>query len=220
MFIPKAYAVEDWAEIVRMVREVRAGDLVSVDSDGAPISTLMPCIWSADPENPDELGILHVHIARANKQWKSIKPGAPGLAIFNGPQGYVSASNYAEKKTTGRVVSTWNYTSVHLHGELEVIDDPDYVRNIVMELTRFHESDRVEPWDPADIDIDYLATELQGIVAITMKVTRVEAKAKMSQNHTEANRQNIIADFRASHRSEDHLVADVMQEILDKKRSI
>ena len=217
MFIPKSYAVEDWAEIVGMVREIRAGDLVSVDSEGAPISTLMPCVWSADPKNPDDLGVLHVHISRANKQWKSIKNGDVGLAIFNGAQGYVSASNYAEKATTGRVLSTWNYTSVHLHGELEVIDDAEYVKNVVMELTRFHEASREEPWDPADIPADYLATELQGIVAITMKVKRVEAKAKMSQNHTDANRESIIADFRSSHRSEDHLVAEVMQKILDGK---
>lgn len=217
MFIPKSYEVSDWREIVGMVREIRAGDLVSIDNNGAPISTLMPCVWSADPENPDDLGTLFVHIARANKQWKSITPGAAGLAIFNGPQGYVSASNYAEKETTGRVVSTWNYTSVHLHGALEVIDDPEYVKNIVMELTRFHEADRAEPWDPSDIPADYLASELQGIVAITMKVSRVEAKSKMSQNHSEANRQAVIADFRKSHRSEDHLVADVMEE-LERKR--
>ena len=158
-----------------------------------------------------------MHIARANKQWRSIKNGAAGLAIFNGPQGYVSASNYAEKTTTGRVVSTWNYTSVHLHGELEVIDDAEYVKKIVMELTRFHEASREKPWDPADMDADYLAKELQGIVAITMKVKRVEAKAKLSQNHTDENRRNIIADLRSSHRSEDHRVADVMQGALDSK---
>ena len=212
MFIPKPYAVTDWAEIVGMVREIRAGDLISIDSDGAPISTLMPCLWSADPAIPDQLGNLYVHIARANKQWKSIKSGDRGLAIFNGPQGYVSASNYAEKKTTGRVVSTWNYTSVHLHGTLEVIDDPDYVKGVVMELTRFHEAERAEPWDPADIAPDYLKSELEGIVAITMTVTQVEAKSKMSQNHSDANRQSVIADFRKSDRSEDHLVADIMEE--------
>ena len=212
-----SYAVEDWAEIIAMVRQIRGGDLVSIDSDGAPISTLMPCIWSADPERSEDLGVLHVHIARANKQWRSIKNGAAGLAIFNGPQGYVSASNYAEKTTTGRVVSTWNYTSVHLHGELEVIDDAEYVKKIVMELTRFHEASREKPWDPADMDADYLAKELQGIVAITMKVKRVEAKAKLSQNHTDENRRNIIADLRSSHRSEDHRVADVMQGALDSK---
>ena len=155
-----------------------------------------------------------MHMARANKHWRSITPGAKGLAIFNGPQGYISASNYLEKEKSGRVVSTWNYTSVHLHGTLEVIDDPDYVKQVVMDLSRMHESERERPWNPEEIPADFLASELSGIVAVTMTVTHVAAKAKMSQNHTEADRLRIIADLHASNRSEDHLVADIVEQKL------
>ena len=211
MFIPSAYRVDDWNEIVGMVREIRAADIISVDSDGNPISTLMPCIWDT---SQGEFGTLFVHMARANKHWRTITPGAKGLAIFNGPQGYISASNYLEKEQSGRVVSTWNYTSVHLHGTLEVIDDPEYVKQVVMDLSRMHESEREVPWNPEEIPADYLATELEGIVAVTMTVTRVEAKAKMSQNHSEADRLRIISDLRTSRRSEDLLVADIVEEKL------
>ena len=226
MFIPSAYRVEEWNEIVAMVREIRAADLISVDSNGSPISTLMPCIWDApltepaerdEATSPADYGVLYVHMARANKHWREIKPGARGLAIFNGPQGYISASNYREKEESGRVVSTWNYTSVHLHGTLDVIDDPEYVKRVVMDLSRFHEASRANPWNPEDIPADYLASELAGIVAVKMTIDRVEAKAKMSQNHSDENRQRIIDDLRSSSRSEDQLVADIVEQKLRTK---
>jgi transcriptional regulator len=222
MYLPRHFEISDWQEIVDFVSRVRAADLVTVDSDRSPVSTLMPGIWNTDGvvnevddfQDDSYFGTLYVHMARANKQWKSIKTGDIGLAIFHGEQAYISPSNYAEKNLSGKVVPTWNYNAVHLSGPIEVSEESDYVRKVVLELSQLHEAQRQQPWDVNDIPESHLEKELQGIVAITMKVTKVEAKAKLSQNRNLADRLGIVADLGLSHRYEDRAVSDQMRKLI------
>jgi transcriptional regulator len=99
----------------------RAGlaTLVSLTADGL-IASHVPLLL--EPE-PAPYGTLIGHIARPNPQAR----GAIGeaLAIFHGPDGYITPSYYATKRETGKVVPTWNYVAIHAYGTLEFIDDPD-----------------------------------------------------------------------------------------------
>lgn len=211
MYLPKSFEMPDWQEIVHFVEQVRAADLVSINEQGEPISTLMPCIWNNREGTEGDYGTLYVHMARANKQWRSIREGSNGLAIFHGIQAYISPSNYEAKSTSGKVVPTWNYNSVQLSGKLFVSQDPDYLFKVVSELSRFHESSRETPWEISDAPPEYIADELQGIVAVTMHVTKVQAKTKMSQNRSEFDRSEVIKDLKNSNSYEEREVAEYMK---------
>ncbi|MCX6431200.1 MAG: FMN-binding negative transcriptional regulator [Actinobacteria bacterium] len=210
MYLPKHFEISDLVEISDFVSSVRAADLVTIGPDGAPIATLMPCVWKdLDIENVS-YGKLVMHMAKGNQQWKSIVGGTLGLAIIHGPQAYVSPSNYEAKLTDHKAVPTWNYQSVHLTGTVDVNDDVTLLREIVSDLTNFHEKDRVKPWSVDEADPTYLAAQLRGIVAVTLNITKVEAKYKLSQNRSLVDQEHVNADLLKSDRPEEREIAAFM----------
>ena len=214
MYVPKHFEVGEWAEITGFVARSRAADLVTVDSTGLPMATLMPAIWDTSSIGESNYGSLVMHMAKANPQWKTIEPGAQGLAIIHGPQAYVSPSNYEGKLTDHKVVPTWNYQSVHLSGIVEVSAEVELLRQIVSSLTEFHEHDRVAPWHVSEAEPKYLEAQLHGIIAVTLRVTKVEAKYKLSQNRSIEDRRRVIADLATSQRPEDRLISEEMKKTL------
>lgn len=214
MYVPKHFEITEWSEITGFVAHARAADLVTIDPTGLPQATLMPCLWETTGVDGTQYGSLIMHMARANQQWKSIAPGAQGLAIVHGPQAYVSPSNYEGKMTDHKVVPTWNYQSVHLSGTVEISEDVELLRKIVSNLTDFHEAVRAEPWSVSDADPKYMEAQLHGIVAVILRVTHVEAKYKLSQNRSLDDQRRVIADLDSSDLSEDHEVASAMKRIV------
>ncbi len=114
-----------------------------------------------------------------------------------GPQAYISPSWYAAKAEHGRVVPTWNYSSVHLTGTVTVHDDPEWVRDAVTRLTDRHEQPRAEPWAVTDAPETYVDKNLKAIVGIELTVAKVEAKAKLSQNRSEDDQAGVVAGLAA-----------------------
>ena len=81
------------------------------------------------------------HVARANPLWREAD-GQPVLAVFQGPQAYVSPNWYPSKVQHGKAVPTWNYTMVQVHGTLRAIEDTEWLRAFVTRLTQRHEGGR------------------------------------------------------------------------------
>jgi transcriptional regulator len=176
--------VSDIDEIRRMVAEVGAAELITTAPDGYPQATLLPIVWTGD--------LVLAHMARANRHWTEIPDGAPVLLVCAGAQAYVSPSWYASKREHGKVVPTWNYSSVHLRGTAHVHDDPDWLRGHVTTLTDHHEHDRARPWHVTDAPERFVDSQLQGIVGVEIRVEQVDAKAKLSQNRSSADRHGVI----------------------------
>lgn len=214
MYIPKHFEISDLDEISQFVSHARAADLITVSATGLPVATLMPCVWDTSDVDESNYGSLVMHMARANQQWKSIDIGAPGLAIVHGPQAYVSPSNYEGKMTDHKVVPTWNYQSVHLSGTVEISEDLELLRQIVSSLTDFHEAERATPWSASEADPKYFEAQLRGIVAVILRVSKVEAKYKLSQNRSTKDREMVIADLASSGHSGDCEIAAEMKKSL------
>ena len=172
-------------EVRGFVEGVGTAQLVTVAGDGAPDATFLPVLWRGDR--------LVGHLARANPHWRAIRDGSPGLVVVQGPDAYVSPSFYASKREHGRVVPTWNYSSVHLRGPVRVVDDVDWLRELVGALTDHHEAPRAEPWAVEDAPSKYVEGQLKAIVGVEMVVESVEAKAKLSQNRSEQDRAGVVA---------------------------
>lgn len=133
-------------------------------------------------------GLLTAHVARANPIWQQCADGMDVLVIFHGPAAYVSPNWYPSKHETHRQVPTWNYEVVHVHGRLTVQDNEKFVRGVVGRLTRHHEASEPKPWKMGEAPPDYIETMLQAIVGIEVAITRMEGKAKLSQNREDRDR--------------------------------
>lgn len=203
MYIPSSNRIDDDGEIRRFVAAARSAEFVTVDPDGVPVATLLPIMWEGD--------VVVAHMAKANPQWKSIAPGSPALLISTGPEAYVSPSWYAAKAEHGRVVPTWNYSAVHLSGAVRIHEDREWLRDIVTRLTGVHENVRSEPWRVSDAPERYIDGQLGGIVGLEISVTRVEGKAKLSQNRSEADRRGVVAGLLAESHYEAAEVAAAME---------
>ena len=176
-------------------------------------------IVSAGPSGPDAdhvpllldaargaEGTLRGHVSRSNPMWKALE-GASVVAIFRGPDLYVTPSWYPSKNEHGKVVPTWNYIAVHAYGPVEFFDDSARLLDVVTRLTRLHEADRPEPWAVTDAPPRFVEAQLRGIVGVRLPIVRLDAKSKMSQNRNEADRAGVAAGLAASERASDRAVA-------------
>jgi len=205
MYIPPAFRVDDMADIHRTMREARSATLVTA-TEGGLVGTPLPMLLD-EGEGPN--GTLYGHVARANPQWKLV-PSGEAMAIFAGPEAYVSPSWYATKRETHKVVPTWNYVAVHAYGPVEFFDDADRLLEVVTRLTDLHERSRQDRWAVADAPADFIKAQLKGIVGLRMPITRLDGKRKMSQNRTAADRAGVIDGLSNSERPEDRVVASLI----------
>jgi transcriptional regulator len=198
MFIPQAFALSD-EETSAALRHAEFGYLVTAAPDGLMVSPL-PLLYDETSHS------LVGHVSRANPHWNA--DGAESVAIFAGPHAYISPSLYATTSETGKVVPTWNYEVLNVYGKLVAHDDPDWVLGLVTRLTTRQEDGRAEPWQVTDAPEKFVASQLKAIVGMELVISRVEGKAKMSQNQPERNRASVVAGLQNSASENDRLVAE------------
>jgi len=225
MYLPRHFTWTELAEIESFVDSAGAADLVTFDGT-RPVATLLPVIWDR-PARPEpaagaaavadgaEYGRLLGHVAIANLQWQTAAPGAQALAIVHGPQAYISPSWYESKTRHGRVVPTWNYQTVHLTGSVTFHQDAEWLRTLVSRLTRRHEGGREHPWAVTDAPPEYIDGQLRAIVGVELLITAVEAKQKLSQNRSEADRAGVVAGLRSERAAGAAVIAGLMAGQLD-----
>jgi transcriptional regulator len=193
MYIPTQFRETDIPTIHAAIRAAGLATLVTTGPDGL-LATPLPLLL--DPE-PAPYGTLLGHVARANPQWQRSAADMEGLAMFAGPDSYVTPSWYATKRATGKVVPTWNYVAVHAYGRVEFIEDPAWLLGLVTRLTERHEGERDKPWAVADAPPEFTQSQLKGIVGVRLTVTRLEGKWKMSQNRNAEDRAGVVEGLRA-----------------------
>jgi transcriptional regulator len=189
-----AFEVTDPGVIARLVRDLAFAQVVTTGDGGFAASSVPLLLDVPDHGRPWR---LRGHLARTNPQAGIGAAGVPALALFVGPHAYVSPSAYPSKVETGRVVPTWNFVEVHAHGTFRLTDDAATTLAVVTDLTDVHEATRPEPWRVADAPDDYVKRLARGIVAFEIIVDRVEAKAKLSQNKSVADRRGVVEDLSA-----------------------
>jgi transcriptional regulator len=188
VYVPPAFQETRLSVLHAAIRAVGLPILVTAGPEGIVASHVPMLLDDADGPNGTLLG----HIARANNQWQRSAADVAGLAIFPGPDAYISPSAYATKRETGKVVPTWNYIAVHAYGTLAFFDDPTELHALVSRLTVRHESGRAAPWAVTDAPADFIASQLKGIVGFRLAIARLEGKWKLSQNRPMADRLGVI----------------------------
>jgi transcriptional regulator len=190
------------------IREHGLATLITLGPDGL-VADHIPMEVHAD-DGP--LGTLRGHVSRANPVWHHAAPGMEALAVFQGPQTYVTPAWYPTKQETGKVVPTWNYAVVHARGPLRAIEDREWLRALVERLTARYEADRADPWHVSDAPEDFVEGMLKGIVGLEIPIRHLEGKWKVSQNRPAADRAGVVAGLRAAGGPARAAMADLVDE--------
>ena len=186
MYIPRANQEDRVPVLHKLIEEHPFASLITMGSSGL-FASHIPMVL----EQNGAMGQLRGHISRANSQWRDYTPAVEALAIFSGPQHYITPNWYLEKQETGKVVPTWNYVVVHAYGYLKVIEDGEWLMTHLTSLTNIHEADSPVPWKIGDAPADYIAALRRGIVGLEMTIERLEGKWKVSQNRSEQDRDGV-----------------------------
>jgi transcriptional regulator len=203
MYIPRAFAVEDFAALRELIHDHSFATLITA-ADGAPVATHLPLLL----EERGEQGVLMGHLARANPQWRAFDGQTEALVIFSGPHGYVSPSWYEAQPS----VPTWNYMVAHVYGAPRVLEDEAAVQRHLLALVARFESGRPRPYD-TPYEEDWLRRMIQGVVAFELPIARIEGKFKLSQNRGEADRAHVAAEFAASEDPDERAMAAAMRAL-------
>jgi transcriptional regulator len=183
MYTPTAFRLDEPAALA-LIDAHPLATLVCSDAEGSEVN-LLPLLRFGEAS-------LIGHIARANLLWQRFADGARVVAVFRGAEGYVHPGWYPAKREHGKVVPTWNYEAVVIHGRMHWQHDAETLHARVDALTRKMEFARAEPWHIADAPADYTEALLRAIVGLRIDIERIEGKAKLSQNHPAANREGVI----------------------------
>lgn len=182
MYCPDHFALNDQTTI----REIMAAHPLAVfatNGPNGPETTHLPLVVR---DEADKM-VIYGHFARANPHWKVLDGKTHALAVFTGPEGYISPSWYATKQETGKVVPTWNYVTVQARGIPELLAHGAESREAIDTLTDAMEQPRANPWHVDDAPKKFTESMMRGIVAFRMVVTSLGAKAKLSQNRNAAD---------------------------------
>lgn len=188
MYVPDHFSETDVGVLHETIRRIKLGTLITFGASGLVASHVPMLI---EPE-PRPFGTLAGHVARANPHWREASSDVAALAIFLGPNTYVSPAWYATKRKTGKVVPTWNYVAVHAYGPVKFYDDADRLLQLVTRLTDTHEAGRANRWHVSDAPAEYTRGMLKAIVGFELPIARLEGKWKMSQNRPAADVPGIV----------------------------
>jgi transcriptional regulator len=203
MYIPKHFKIEDQDFIYNFIEKYGFATLFS-QHNGKPYATHLPLILNKS-ENA-----LYGHFARPNEQWMDAE-SQQVLVVFQGPHCYISPSWYE----TMKAVPTWNYVSIHLYGKMEIIEDQEVIFDSLNDLVNKYESPD-SLYNLNDIEPSFIEGMSKGIVAFRIKITNIEAKAKLSQNHPVERQELIIKNLENTSKQDNIQVASLMKKNLQK----
>jgi transcriptional regulator len=188
MYIPKHFEEPRIEVMHELMRSRPLATLVTLTSSGLDANHIPLHLVDA----PAPFGTLRGHVARANPVWRDFAKDVEVLAIFHGPDCYITPNWYATKQKTGKVVPTWNYAVVHAYGTLRIIDDAVWVRAQIEALTAHNEAGFAHPWAVSDAPHEYTEKLIGAIVGFEIVITKLTGKWKTSQNQPSPNQASVV----------------------------
>ena len=208
MYVPAHFEETRPGVLHQLIREYSLAALVTLGPAGLNANHIP---LELDPE-PAPLGTLRGHVARGNPVWRDFSTDVEVLAIFQGPQAYISPAWYRTKQVTGKVVPTYNYAVVHAYGTMRIVEDRTWLRGLVERLTDRHEAGKPKPWKVTDAPADFVEQMLGAIVGIEIPLTRLVGKWKVSQNRPVADREGVVTALRESNDADARAMAGLVEK--------
>jgi transcriptional regulator len=204
MYIPSSFKVEERDTLYEFMEKNSFAILFS-QMDGEAFATHLPFLLDKKE------GCLYGHMARDNPHWKKIDHEV--LVVFIGAHSYISPSWY---ETHQAAVPTWNYVAVHVYGELKIIEDRNELKKILNDSVNFYESAMPNPWDMNNVDASFIDNLSNGIVGFKIKITRMEGKWKLSQNHSKERQERVVNALETKGDANSQQISKLMRENIQK----
>jgi transcriptional regulator len=207
-----AHFVEDRPDVLRAFIENHPFAILTTCGPDGPEATHVPVVLHSDV---GEKGVLRCHLARANQHWKMLVSSEPILAIFTGPQHYVTPKWYPSTAEHGKVVPTWNYVTVHARGTGRMMSDDELIIHL-KSLTDRNEEPFEEPWTVEGAPAEFIAGLRRAIVGVEVQLTNLQGKWKASQNRPEPDRLGVIEGLKALKSPASLEMSEVVREAMRK----
>jgi transcriptional regulator len=204
MYVPSHFEESRLEQLHDLIVTHPLGILVTQGTSGLDANHLP---FALEPRD-GSLGILHTHVARANRVWQDVASGDEVLVVFRAADAYISPNWYPSKHEHHRQVPTWNYIVAHAHGRVTVRDDERYLRGLVGRLTKRHESSQPRPWRMGDSPQAFINDMLAAIVGLEIEITRLVGKSKLGQNK---ETRDVLGAADALETQGDGTIADAMR---------
>jgi len=208
MYLPQQFEETRLEVLHELIRSHPLGTLVILtgsELSGNHIPFLIHC-------NQGDKGTLCGHVSRANPTWKQLESPIEALAIFQGPESYITPSWYPSKHADGKAVPTWAYAVVHAYGKPRAIEDSGWLLKHVTQLTAIHEAGQALPWKVSDAPRDYTEHMLNSIVGIEIQISRLEGKWKVSQNRKKPDQLGVAAGLESQATERSRAMAELIME--------
>lgn len=210
MYTPSPFAAPDQAALYALMRAYPLATLIVKDAHGLEVNHV-PLLLTAD-------GTLTGHLARANPLWRTMQSAPAVLAVFHGPQAYVSPSWYPAKERHGKGVPTWNYAVVHAQGSARVIETADWIQAHLAAMTAQHEAAFESPWRMEEAPPAFITGLLQAVVGIEITLTGLTGKWKLSQNQSAENQAGVMVGLRQHAGRQAEGMLTLMQQMTQSNR--
>lgn len=195
MYLPTHFKHDQLDDLVELIQQYPLATVVMTAADGTLEVNHLPLEYEMQQGG---FGVLRGHIAKANPMFEILNQSAHVYVIFQAEDAYISPNWYEGKQEHHRVVPTWNYRVVHVKGEILKLDDDKYLRGVLARLTRMHEANQPMPWKMGDAPNDFIAEQLEKIVAIEIDIQSMIGKFKVSQNQSAVDVMNVAKALKRS----------------------
>lgn len=185
MYIPRDYKNDNIDEIKNFIQQNSFGVLV-VEAEGKMTATHIPLELYKNEAGED---VLCGHISKANPQWKNFETTKEVLAIFSGPHTYISSSWYDHEN-----VPTWNYIAAHVYGSIHIMSDEEVLKALKRLVNKYEKASE-KPVDLDKMTPGYVEKEMRGVIGFEIKITKIEAAYKLSQNRDQKNHDVIVKEL-------------------------
>lgn len=195
MYLPTHFKHDQLDDLVELIQQYPLATVVMTAADGTLEVNHLPLEYEMQQGG---FSVLRGHIAKANPMFEILNQSAQVYVIFQAEDAYISPNWYEGKQEHHRVVPTWNYRVVHVKGEILKLDDDKYLRGVLARLTRMHEANQPMQWKMGDAPNDFIAEQLEKIVAIEIDIQSMIGKFKVSQNRSAVDVMNVAKALKRS----------------------
>lgn len=212
MYIPPLHRLTDRERIFALMAAHPLGAWVVPGHNGL-VANHLPFLLD---RGRGPFGTLIGHVSRANAVWRELDAGAPSVVMFQGPQAYVTPTWYPGHADHGEVVPTWNYGVAHAHGVARVVEDREWLADMLRRLTAVHEAPQPAPWAMADAPEPFIERMMRAIVGIEIPITRLEGKLKASQDEALPDRRGTVRGLREQASDSARAMAALVEAAIDE----
>ncbi|MBK8182120.1 MAG: FMN-binding negative transcriptional regulator [Candidatus Competibacteraceae bacterium] len=209
MYIPKHFDEPRIDTMHALIRARPLATLVTLSAGGINANHIPLHLSGQAPS----LGTLQGHVARSNPLWHEYAKDVEVLAVFQGPDAYITPSWYPTKAENGKAVPTWNFVVAHAYGVLRVIHDPFWLLTHLEALTAHNEARFAQPWQVADAPYEFTEKLIGALVGLEIEISRLIGKWKVSQNQPTQNKAGIVEGLRANTSTADLAMADLVEGV-------